>query len=47
MAPAISIQIPIYIRNTFAPLEGGTRIFVPRAKGTGLVHSSFCPLKIN
>ena len=33
MAPAISIQIPIYIRNTFAPLEGGTRIFVPRAKG--------------
>ena len=33
MAPAISNQIPIYIRNTFAPLEGGTRIFEPRAKG--------------
>lgn len=29
MAPAIIAQIPIYIRNTFAPADKGTRIFLP------------------
>lgn len=33
MAPAIMDSIPIFIRNTFAPDEGCTRIFLPPAKG--------------
>ena len=29
MAPAIAASIPIYIKNTFDPDSGGTRIFLP------------------
>jgi len=42
MAPAIANQIPIFIRNTFAPEEGGTRIFVPKARGELMREKCVC-----
>ena len=42
MAPAIVNKIPIYIRNTFAPSEGGTRIYLPRAKGELMREKCVC-----
>ena len=42
MAPAIMDSIPIFIRNTFAPDEGCTRIYLPPAKGEDLRERCVC-----
>ena len=42
MAPAITDQIPIYIRNTFEPSHQGTRIYEPPVKGKMIRENCVC-----